>query len=410
MAERHREATADLLKGSAAALMIQVHIVELLAQPAILDGWLGKISLLLGGPPVAPVFLTVMGYFVARSRHRPTAILRRGGILLVWAFLLNLGLNAHLLWKINRGDFALGPWEYVLGVDILFSAGLALVIISVARPVLADRPWAWMLAAMVLVLLTPAADRLLTTDRMLKWVAAFVAGKYWWSYFPILPWLAYPLLGIAVGLTRNRRPFDSLLRMPLLSLQIDGLLVLTAAFTIVATGLPWVLTIAHDLPDYYHHDARFFLWFLAFLILWTRMHIFAERYLGGSCVLRWLKWIGRNVTTIYVFQWLLIGNLATALYKTQTLSQCLLWLVGMLLSCSLLTRWAERARLPFSSVVSRSSCPPRCVRCRRVIRRGRGPTAKLVISGYRRLFGRGRGYSGSAAFRRRTTVDRFQTP
>jgi hypothetical protein len=49
------------------ALMIQVHLMELFAQPAVLASWVGKVSLFLGGPPAAPVFMLIMGYYAAAS-------------------------------------------------------------------------------------------------------------------------------------------------------------------------------------------------------------------------------------------------------------------------------------------------------------------------------------------------------
>ena len=54
--------TADLLKGIAAILMIQVHIIELFATNDISESTAGKFLLFLGGPAVAPVFIILLGY------------------------------------------------------------------------------------------------------------------------------------------------------------------------------------------------------------------------------------------------------------------------------------------------------------------------------------------------------------
>ena len=117
-------------------LMIQVHLMELFAQPAVLDSWAGRISLFLGGPPVAPVFLLVMGYYLAASQaeQRPPVVARIK--LIGLGGLLNLGLNAHLLVKIGQGTIALDPRPYILGVDILFLAGASTMMLAVLRPVL----------------------------------------------------------------------------------------------------------------------------------------------------------------------------------------------------------------------------------------------------------------------------------
>jgi hypothetical protein len=38
--------------------------------------------------------------------------------------------------------------------------------------------------------------------------------------------------------------------------------------------------------------------------------------IGGSFLFKYFKWLGENVTLIYVIQWIIIGNLATSIYKT----------------------------------------------------------------------------------------------
>jgi surface polysaccharide O-acyltransferase-like enzyme len=65
----NRNRTADLLKGLAVIFMIQVHLLELFATQDIYVSWIGKISLFLGGPPAAPVFMVVMGYYFASSKR-----------------------------------------------------------------------------------------------------------------------------------------------------------------------------------------------------------------------------------------------------------------------------------------------------------------------------------------------------
>jgi hypothetical protein len=78
------------------------------------------------------------------------------------------------------------------------------------------------------------------------------------------------------------------------------------------------------------------LWVSAFLIVWTTLVSVVERRAGGIAVMRYLKWLGRNVTAAYVFQWLLIGNIATALYRTQSLWQSCFWFCAILIATTLL--------------------------------------------------------------------------
>ena len=47
--------------------------------------------------------------------------------------------------------------------------------------------------------------------------------------------------------------------------------------------------------------------------------------MGVRAPLIYLKWLGRHVTLVYVLQWLIIGNVGTAIYKTQSLSELMVW-------------------------------------------------------------------------------------
>ena len=66
-----RTQTADVLKGIAVLLMIQVHIIELFATDEIYNSNIGKILLFFGGPPVAPIFMILFGYFIFLLPKQP---------------------------------------------------------------------------------------------------------------------------------------------------------------------------------------------------------------------------------------------------------------------------------------------------------------------------------------------------
>ncbi len=115
------------------------------------------------------------------------------------------------------------------------------------------------------------------------------------------------------------------------------LVAIVLSATVVAVTGSAAMRIAHNLPSYYHHDAWFFLWVVVFFVAWSLMHALADRHLGRTIIARWLKWMGRHVTIVYVWQWLIIGNVATAIYKEQELWQCCLWFAIVLGASNVLT-------------------------------------------------------------------------
>jgi ascorbate-specific PTS system EIIC-type component UlaA len=181
----------------------------------------------------------------------------------------------------------------------------------------------------LVVLVSPWVTTSLTTDSGARWVLAYVGGEYWWSYFPWFPWLAYPLLGFAcyqVGSQTLPASRDGAVAR---RWRMAGLGVLVAYAVGVAATAPFAVAMCYKLPRYYHHDVRFFGWTCAFLAVWVSLHRAGENWWGNTSALRWLKALGRNVTLCYVVQWLIIGNVATALYKTESLLHWALWVVAV---------------------------------------------------------------------------------
>ncbi len=325
MSTNNRQGWPDLLKGIAVLLMIQVHLMELFARPEIASSLPGKISLFLGGPPAAPVFMVVMGIFLAQTKKTTGQLLGRGALLFGGGLLLNIGLNAHLLVRIALGEFTLDPWTYLFGVDILFLAGLSVMIIALTRPLLEKVHFLALLLALGFSWLSLAVPD--TSPPAFRFPLAFLWGKTDWSYFPLVPWIAWPLAGFFLG---------RVLAKPVPLMVRTGVLV--ACGVVVVAFFPFGFRTSVTLPEYYHHGPLFFLWALSFVVL----VIAACTAFDRVCDLSFLKWLGRHVTAAYVFQWLLIGNIATAVYQGVGWGDLLAWCVAIVLAVILLVYGWER--------------------------------------------------------------------
>ena len=338
-----RNQTADLLKGLAVVLMIQVHLVEQFATLDLFESAVGQISLFLGGPPAAPVFLAVMGYFLARSPRSAVSLVKRGVLLVIGGILLNLGLNANLLYAIHQGRFTLEPLAFIFGADILPAAGLSIILVAIGRTYARARVLPYILAACSIAGATPLLSTIAAepTSIAIKYTLPFFFGNSWWSYFPLFPWFAYPLLGVAFANASGLRS-----RFLSLPTTYRWLAVGTLSATLLLT-LPFALANIIELHSYYHHDIRLMIWICGFLFVWLMMMKSAERQFGTSAAFRYLKWLGRNVTSAYVFQWLLIGNIATEIYRTQDLKQLAFWFFGIMAATTLLTYAFQSARRIF---------------------------------------------------------------
>jgi len=330
-----RNETADLLKGFAVILMIQVHILEQFSTPELFESLAGKISLFLGGPFCAPVFMAVMGYFLAGSSRKTGYFIRRGLLLFFGGLLLNVGRSANLVFHIARGEFSQNLLSYFFGADILTLAGLSILIIPVLRTIFRESWWSWFLTAIIMAITSSFLPDLYIPGSPISYPLSFLRGHAPWSYFPLIPWLSYILLGYSFRLLPEN--LTNIIRAGLHDKRVFIPLLIAVIVTI-----PYAFSITSDLQGkYYHHGLFFFLWTILFLAAWVGVMIRAEKRGGGASLLQFIKWTGKNVTVIYVIQWLIIGNLATELYGTQGAGFSLLWFVIILAASSLLA-WVYR--------------------------------------------------------------------
>lgn len=328
----------DVLKGIAVLAMIQVHLMELFALPDIYISRLGVVSLFLGGPPAAPVFMAVMGYFLARSVAGTGTMVLRGLKLILWGLLLNAGLNMNLFYHIFAGSTALNPLEYLFGADILFLAGLSTILIALFRRAAGKRIVWWLVLMVVVASAGEYIPQPEYGNDLLTYVLSFIYLKTPWSYFPLLPWLAYPLAGYSFYLINQEADQR---KLPYGNKITAGFVLLVP----LGLSLRYATDITWDLEKYYHHDLLFFLWVLMFLVFWTAMFSLLTKIRLLNRVNGWLQWVGRNVTAFYVIQWLLIGNLATVFYKSLDSSGVLIWYIGITALTVLLVKLFRLAQL-----------------------------------------------------------------
>ncbi|OQA01782.1 MAG: Acyltransferase family protein [Bacteroidetes bacterium ADurb.Bin408] len=322
--------TFDLLKGVAVILMIQVHLVELFATPKIYESMLGKILLFLGGPPVAPVFLFIFGFFIARGDKTVMQLLKRAGFILLTGLLLNILLNLNFFFSIFKGEFSYSIWPYVFGVDILINASFSLLFVALLRVINKEN----IMLYIILALISAFMGRYLlkyTPHGNYQYLLSIFYGASKWSYFPLFPWLAYTLSGYAFCLIRKKNDLAFLN-------NVKGKIITWAAgLVFLLLTLRFAVLIASNLPLYYHHGYIFFLWVIIFMAFYGFVIDEINRLAGRTLLFRYLRWLGENVTLIYIIQWLIIGNTATAVFRSVSSPWILLLsFAGVLLVSSLL--------------------------------------------------------------------------
>ncbi len=334
-----RNQTADLLKGFAVLFMIQVHITENFLQVSIAEKTFGAVSLFLGGTPAAPVFMVVMGYFLS-LRKELLYYIERGTILFLGGILLNIGLNfQYLILYFQNQIIGENPLEYIFAVDILPFAGLSLIIIGLLKEVFGGRYYLYLITGLLSAFISEYLPNLPENSNIyLQYLLSFFYGCTDWSYFPIFPWLIYPLIGFSFKLFKYKVRLKNVYQIVFAALAIVVIFAYRSLQQVIV------------LDEYYHHGILLALWNIAFIIVWLFIVDKFENYLGNNPILIFIKWVGKNVTPIYVFQWLIIGNLAMIFYDSKDEYQFFLWFFIVLILTSLLTYLYERNQLKRLSV------------------------------------------------------------
>jgi len=306
----NRTQIADLLKGIAVLLMIQVHIIELFATQQISDSYVGKFLLFLGGPFVAPVFAIFIGYFLANSKKNTKQLIGRGVGIFFLGIILNLVLNFNLILSVSKGEFAIDLLPYVFGVDILPFAGLAIILLAIFKNLFKKNMYVVFVVAILVAFFGQYFLRFVPENIFLKYISSFFYGSNRWSYFPLFPWLAYPLIGI--GFYNLKQKFD--LEKTYNAIPKIGIMILFLMF--MAFTIFYAVSVSANLQAYYHHGLLFFLWAIVFLAFYSFFINEINLIVGDFVLIKYVKWLGKNVTLIYVLQWVMIGNYATEIYKT----------------------------------------------------------------------------------------------
>ncbi|WP_375056394.1 heparan-alpha-glucosaminide N-acetyltransferase domain-containing protein [Zobellella sp. DQSA1] len=301
-----RVASFDLARGLAVLFMMLVHVMDFYGQPGIGETAFGKIIKFLGSPPAAPIFTFIMGIFIASSSRQSLASgLARAAWLLALGYMLNLARGSLPMWlSLQMGLVTyeqLGgytPLTELLIVDILQFAGLALAICVLLKHYFPD-PRYWIVAGLAVVCLSPAL-----WDISSGWMVPDAALQLLWgskeqgAMFPLFPWLAFPLFGMAFGHWFGQSGCHTrFFRKTLWA----GLVLMTAGTSLIL----------FDMDFHYGYYLRSgpggVIWITGFVMVWLWLCRLIVGKAGSNRCLALLFFWSQNVTVIYVLQWLVIG-------------------------------------------------------------------------------------------------------
>lgn len=312
--QNNRLLSIDLARGLAVFFMIAVHTLEVYANQEVKGSIFGQIIEFLGGPPAAPVFMTLMGFsFIYSRKSELKPKLLRGFKIFLSGYILNIirGVLPFTLSTYLRMDIIetfpvekLNGYTLLTLVDILQFAGIALMIMALIQEFKINK-YIILFSAFLISMFSP----FLWGFTLNIPVVDQIFGLFWgdqpigFSFidnkiaFPIFPWLSFPLLGMFLGDTM-KNTIDQ--NRTFKHFGIGGIVVLLIGVAISYNN------IEYHFNDYYHSRQGAMLFMCGFVVFWIYLAKIAIDKLPENKIFALLfKW-SKGVTNIYFAQWNII--------------------------------------------------------------------------------------------------------
>jgi len=289
----------DLARGFTVLFIAPIHAILYYGKPVVYQNWFSKTLAFIAEGPGAQLFMLLMGISFTFSKHTSfKEIFKKALLLLLAGYSLNVlkfvlpaccgkmpqGLYDELQVAHNTN----GLFHMLLVGDILQFAATALIVLYFVSRL----PHGYSLAIILAVLICfigPAAYGSRTGNYCLE----MIAGQPPRVYFPVLPWLVYPLVGLYVGhcLKADRYVFECAAAIAII------LLLISACFRCTyCTESSFYQTCP---PSTMYHVAIVLLWLLG----WHLLH----KYVQGNFCFRLLAYCSQHITQIYIIQWIIIA-------------------------------------------------------------------------------------------------------
>ena len=305
-----RQVEFDYIKTLAIFFMVIIHVLEEIstygAYEVIPAGFWENLIEFGAGPLAAPAFMCAMGAGIIYSRHsEPAELFRRGVRILILAIGLNLARGVIPTWTVSAIRGTVDPdriFYLMFNVDILHFAGWSFMLTALLKK-LHVPPLAFVPVAIILQIIGNLLPPL-TADCP---VAFYVLG----SFFLASPLSAFPLwicyIHVAVGIAFG----DVLIRQKDPDRFYRG--IFWGSLSLLAGLLFTLVSLGYDLKNLYmlYHEVYYQQTFLHFvfntLALMLELSLFHFMRNRLRPVEGFVLFCGRNVNSIYLIQWVIIG-------------------------------------------------------------------------------------------------------
>jgi len=287
--------TIDLARGFTIFIMPSVHVALLYSNMQVKESMFVHILSLLAEWPGAQVFMLLMGIsFQFSSRINRRSVLQRTFYLLLAAYLLNVGkfvlpflsgfMPDGLLQELEVSSQNI-EWLFLLG-DILHFAAMAYLTCYF----LYRYQYLTLFISILVIFVSPFVWDIHTGNPVIDYILALVGGQPPRVFFPLFPWLVYPLTGLFIGYYLKTFPADKIF----FNAGMIGFIL-------------WFFGLINSTPgSFYRTTPADTICHVGFVLTWLCMWHWITKKIKMNFFFRLLIFLSKNITVIYIVQWILV--------------------------------------------------------------------------------------------------------
>lgn len=301
----------DLIKGMSVIGMIIIHTLLTFADvKSQSETFIGNFIVFLGRG--TSIFLICMGLTFMTSRHQSLkSALTRGGLLLAAALFMNfLKFIFPVIFGFAPDNFIQrygwhGPIEQqylylmLLG-DILQLAGMSLLFIGFIRKYVTNK-YGILAIGLLIALVSREVSGINLDYPVINYVLDLLFNNDFpaYVYFPVFPWVSFIIIGMFFGKWYQELNYD---RLQLFKNM------LYIGFLFVALGAPFVFIYGdYNYNGFYHMGPGGVVYFAGWTLIFLWIIFKISVNVKENKFIKLLKYCSRNLTTMYMTQWILIS-------------------------------------------------------------------------------------------------------
>src|SRR5450432_2905356 len=301
-----RIASLDYARGFTVLMIAPIHSVMLYSAYSVRDTFLGSFLAFVAEWHGAQVFMLIMGISFSFSKNQDfESVFKKAAGVMVCAYGLNVfkfiiphffgWLPPTLLGLLQVEPGICGYKQLFLLGDILHFAAISLIILAIITEINKYEKVAIWIAIIICFTAPPFWDA--TSDNsFINYSLELLGGQPPRVFFPLLPWLVYPLLGLSIGKIIQQKEdwlgFDSF--------WIPGFFLIIVGF-----ALKYFLR-DPDFSSFYRTRPLDTIVHVGFVLIILSVWHWISINVKPNHLFKLFTYASRRITQIYIIQWILI--------------------------------------------------------------------------------------------------------